>query len=346
MKQFPMTLRFAVGILLLAACSLKTHAGTLYGVAYTGGAEQLVSIDPVTGASTPITALASGAVGVVQGVSAYNPADSLFSIYLSTGTSDFLYTVNTQTGTVTNHPAVSNPAGALAYDPGTGTLYGVAYTGGAEQLVSIDPVTGASTPITALASGAVGVLQGVSAYDPADSLFSIYLSTGTSDFLYTVNAQTGTVTNHPVVTNPAGALAYDPGTGTLYGVVYTGGAEQLVSVDPVTGASTPIGVLVPGAVGLGVSAYNPADSLFSIYLSTGTSDFLYTVNTQTGTVVYDPVVSNTAGALAYGETRNRQALCWPEWHYLELPLQSEFAGSEAPSVMDEVSKTDNTFEEL
>jgi hypothetical protein len=197
-------------------------SGRLYGYWYAGtwpnGSEQLLSINPQTGAATPIATIASGAFSTPGWMNPLDAAGHRFFIYGEVGISCggtcynpgpwHLYVVNTQTGAVsiTAYSWADYPGG-LQFDPSSGTLYVFTYVGtwpnGSEQLLSINPQTGAPSPVATIASGAFSVPGWVSALDTAGHRFFLYgeagVPCGGNCFnwgpwqLYVVNTQTGAV---------------------------------------------------------------------------------------------------------------------------------------------------------
>jgi glucose/arabinose dehydrogenase len=129
--------------------------------------------------------------------------------------------------------------------PASATLFGV--ENDTDQLVTIDPATGAGTAIGALGLDNVNGLT----YDPVtETLFGIQGVAGVGiDQLVTINTTTGAAT----VIGATGfsavlGLAFDPATGTLYGNDQV--TDQLLTINPITGIATPIGSF-GGAFGAG-----------------------------------------------------------------------------------------------
>jgi cysteine-rich repeat protein len=123
---------------------------------------------------------------------------------------------------------------AIDFQPGTGTLYGIAVdSAGTSRLVTLDPATGATLAI-------IGDLKLNTARAMAfDAAGALYVSGGTA--LYTVNPATAVKTPvaslSPAVTLSGMDFAPD---GTLYGVVQrgTGADGALMRIDRTTGAGT------------------------------------------------------------------------------------------------------------
>ncbi|MGH9363162.1 MAG: DUF6923 family protein [Thermoanaerobaculia bacterium] len=184
------------------------------------------------------------------------------------------------------------------------TLYTVAFehATAVEQLAIVDPVTGSLTDIGAGIAGCCLIPSGVSTFDPAADVF--YFVGGYqadppgTQRIFALDAATGAVLSQPVLA--AGFnynfLEFDPGTGTLYGIVHDLGAtsELLVEIDPVTGGVTPIGAGAAACCGVpsGVSALDSAGGLAYFvgkFFSDPPDDFrIFALDLATGAVLSSP----------------------------------------------------------
>lgn len=191
---------------------------------------------------------------------------TLFSTDLNRNT---LVTIDSVTGVATEIGApqtlgFGNVSG-IAFQPGTGVLYGV--SGTSDRLITIDPLTGIGTaagtgvlglgasagPIEDIAFAPDGTLYGV---DPIPAtLVSIDLSTG---------AATAIPGNPPFTLVSYGGLAFSP-DGTLFATDSSN--DILFTVDVATGVFTQVGVLqsngqnVDGISGI---AFSPDGTLFGV----------------------------------------------------------------------------------
>lgn len=153
---------------------------------------------------------------------------------------NYIFSVDTLTGVAT--PVSPVLAGTPAGLAGTSDNRLLGYNAG--QLVAVTPNTGAFTPIggaSGLSSTGFEIVQGLG-----------YLLTFTDDRLYSVRLDSGQVQaiGSPI-TLPG--LAADPFVislgavhGTLYGINLGTGANNLISIDPLTAQATVIGT--PNAV--------------------------------------------------------------------------------------------------
>ena len=193
------------------------------------GNSQLVTIDPATGAVTPLSNQTST---TFYGLAFDSNANVLYGT-----TGDSLYTLDTTTGSATLVGALGFfDVRGLAFDPGTDTLYGSNQTPG--TLVTIDTATGAATSVGALGFPRVAGL----AFDP--NTHTLYATdTATGRFL-TIDTATGAGAD-------AGAfgfyatcgLAIDPGTNTMYGLDTSNFSttSQLITIDRATAVATAVG---------------------------------------------------------------------------------------------------------
>ena len=178
-----------------------------------------------------------------------------------------LFRIDLDTGAVKEIGSVTIPNSTqpdiegLAYNAGTGLLYG--FTTGPGQnkyLVTIDPanaattVVGASAPVGEMGTEFVG-----------DTLYAVVKSGNTSQ-LYTVNTGTGGFT---AVGGTTGAnisidgMAYNADTGKMYGLDKSGNATYLYQINLATGAASGP-VLVGNNVDLQNLAYGEDGKLWAV----------------------------------------------------------------------------------
>ncbi|HEX6813669.1 MAG TPA: hypothetical protein VF384_18765 [Planctomycetota bacterium] len=182
------------------------------------------------------------------------------------------YSINSTTGTgaMIGPSGVTNLNSMAAFG---NLLVCVSNTG---MLVSINPITGAGTPIVAT-SPALTDVRGLAA-TPFGVLYAIR-NGSPMDLLYTIDVATGATTligptSHPGLQGLASDLigtlyAWDVGPGTGVGV-------GLVTVDPVTGASTDVNPSVGNPVDVQCLATSPAGLLY------GSRSNLYLFDVTTG----------------------------------------------------------------
>ncbi len=110
---------FAALFLFVATCPTNSaFAQTL--------TNQFVVINPATGVFTPLnTNVGDASVDWLQGVSTVNPNAHQFYVLRLKGEASHILSINTQTGSFVESPALSNSLISLEFDSGTNTLLGI-----------------------------------------------------------------------------------------------------------------------------------------------------------------------------------------------------------------------------
>jgi hypothetical protein len=218
----------------------------LYGaVGGFNATSQLYSIDPATGAGTPIGDIGNAVTGLAE-----DPTTGVLYGVTSneTTTPNTLITINKSTGAGT----IVGPLGKIVADisfNSSGQLFG--WSEDDDGLVTIDKTTGTATVVGATGLGTRG--DGLS-FDKNDVLFD--MSKNDNGALWTVDTSTGvpttvaTLNGGPDTGNPINSASFGCDRTTLY-AVDGGGNESsgtwfLVTVNTSTGAVTTIGTTVPG----------------------------------------------------------------------------------------------------
>jgi hypothetical protein len=223
----------------------KAEAGNLYGV---GSFGELYRINTQTGASEYIGDIIGGDV-TTSGLA----FDLVHKVLYAIDNHARLMTVDTTTGVGTwiGPPTGLSGNSSLTYNTSDGYLYTAsAYLAGGDYLHKLDPATGNVTYVAAT-SRPIGALayNGIS-----DTMYCIsYL--GMTSLLYTIDPQTGTTTfvGDTGYHNMQG-LTWDPNARVLYGARGGfGGPNELVKINPVTGAGSLIGPTPVRFYGLAMS---------------------------------------------------------------------------------------------
>ena len=227
-------------------------------------------------------------------------AETLFGVTYAGATP--LYTVNQTAGTFSViGPTGFDNVGDLTSDTRLGEekIYGVRIT--SNQLLTLDPVTGAGTALstfTAVTGGTVDIIS--LALNPIDGRLYGNTSIGFGaavETLFEINPITGLTTAiGPIGFNNVFALGFDQG-GTLFGVSDVN--NDFIRINAGTGAGTLVATL---SVGLELDfdlASRPSDNVMFLTEATG-SGSLYTINTATGaTTLVGPEGVNNAVGLAF-----------------------------------------------
>ena len=288
--------------------------GTLFVLRNPGdGGRQLTTADPATGAIAPVSASIDPPLPSASGVNALDASGNRFFFVAtpSTETDARLYTVDTQTGAVLSSPVLVNSAAEFFVDLeyGDGVLYGLRNPGtGGRQLVTLDVTTGVVTPVSAsFGAPALSSISGGAALDAGGNRFFFTGTATTIEELYVVDTATGALlAQHALsVANPFLGLDYDEDEDVLYGLrMGAAGGKEVVTVDPVTGAVTPISANLGPGIGMpnGVTTLDAGgDRYFFIGAATGESDYrIYSVSTVTGALLASPVIAGSAAQFPNG----------------------------------------------
>jgi hypothetical protein len=292
-----------------------SSTGTLFGIDIRRSA--VVSIDPSTGALTPVADLSLPPGQLFPGFSdsmVDDPASHrLFLVRVVQDLSGFpptstdqLVTVDTRTGALTVSPGLAHPVTALAFDTSNATLFGMTGDCCPNQIVSIDPSSGALTHVADLSGDSFSFLA------IAPSTHSIYVNSESfaapppsppTNTLLTVNTQTGVVTSSPQLSTGVNSLAFDTSLGALVGTTFF--PPHFVRIDPTTGAETLLGsydlgfFLEPG------TAIDPASHTFFKVQDVfddpiqGPIAHIASINDQTGAGVLGATTGTNLAALAF-----------------------------------------------
>ncbi len=268
------------------AAGVTNVNGTLYGTTDSGGTagdgtlfsytlgattvQTLLSFSGGTNGSKPVGDL-TDVNGLLYGTTQSGGASgdgTLFTFNLSTTTLTTLFSFN---GSGTGQ----NPRGNLVEDA-NGLLYGTTYaggTGGYGTLFSVNPSTGAPTPLVNFSGG--------NGSDPQGNL------TDVGGTIYGTTAYGGTA-------DAGSVFAYDIATGAL---------TTLASFNGTTTSATPVG----GVIDVNNILYGATDGsqtapgiLFAYNLATGSLSTLFTFSSATG---YEPYAGLTSlNGMIYGTT--------------------------------------------
>lgn len=209
----------------------STCLGSL--IAYEAGGRIGYELDPNTG--SPTVAFTLPGDTAILGSFTYEPSTRRV-LASSTGTSE-LCEVNVQRNSISGlGPFGGAPPFIHGLESqGGSALYGVASLGGGNQLFSVNPLTGAASPI-----GSTGLGNGLRnlAYDASTS--TLFLADTASLSLYSVNVSSGAATFVAPLSGPTapGGMAFDNLSNTLY-LIETSG--NLWTVERASGVCTLLG---------------------------------------------------------------------------------------------------------
>jgi hypothetical protein len=312
-------MRFLATVAMLLTAFAALGDGALLVLRNPGdGGRQLTSADPATAAITPISASISPPLPSASGVNGVDAAGQRY-FFIATPTAETdarIYTVDTQTGAVLASPTIAGSASAffsdLEFDEGEGVLFGLRNPGtSGRQVVTLDALTGTVTPVSAsFGTPQLGTISGGAALDADGNRFFFTGTPGAvpaPEELYVVDTATGALLAQHVLgsTQPILGLDYDAGEDVLYGLrMGAAGGKEVVTVDPVTGAVTPISANLGPGIGMpnGLTTLDPAGSrYFFIGVPNTETDYrIYSVDTVTGALLASPAIPGSASAFPNG----------------------------------------------
>jgi len=302
-------------VLFLPMPVAASSTGTLFGIDIRRSA--VVSVDPSTGALTPLADLSLPPgqlfpgfsssmvddpashqlflVRVVQDISAFPPT-----------TTDQLITVDTRTGAFTVSPGLAHPVTAMAFDTSSATLFGMTGDCCPNQIVSINPATGVLTHVADVIGDSFSFLA------IAPSTHSLYIDSESFaalppsppvNTLLTVNTQTGVVTSSPHLSTGVNSLAFDTSLGALFGTTFF--PPHFVRIDPTTGSETLLGsysfgfFLEPGtAIDSASHTFFKVQDVFDDPVQ-GPIAHIASINDQTGAGVLGATTGTNLAAIAF-----------------------------------------------
>lgn len=227
--------------------------------------------------SLPSIAVALLAVVPLQ---AQTPVDCTTQLLGSTNDQE-LFAVDFTTGAASLIGPLPSPSLAteVEYDVRASTLWAAERIFGSIGLYRIDPTSGASLGTLMTAWPLTG-LEFVGS--------TLYGTLGSPSDLVTVDTTTGTVTTIGATGVAAvSGLAYDAGTGVMYGVTAGGGASDLVRIDLTSGAATLVGAT--GYDHVGSIELAPDGNLYGGITNSGGVNPEYLVRIDTATGAATPV---------------------------------------------------------
>jgi hypothetical protein len=293
-----------------------SSTGTLFGIDIRRPA--VVSIDPTTGATTPVADLSVAnqpAPGFMDTMASDPATHRLFLIRIlfdfSNGfptTTYQLLTVDTQGKGILNVSAgLGHPVTSMAFDTTTGRLLG--FTGDCcpNEIVSIDPISGAFTHIAYV----IGDTFSSIAFSP--TTHSLYMdsesfaapppSPPTNTLVIVDTTQLDHVTIGPTLTPGVNSLEFDTSLGALFGVSFF--PPHFVQVPTSAGAVTPLGTydfgffLEPGtAIDPAAHTYFKVQDVFDDPIQ-GPIAHIASINDQTGAGVLGGTTGTNLAAIVF-----------------------------------------------
>jgi hypothetical protein len=281
-------------------------SGTLFGLTL-GPQFGVARIDPASGATTILAPLSASGFGNSMGSD-----PNTHRLFLARAMQDLstfpitttyqILTVNSQSGALTVSPNLSSSAGSLVFDTSSSTLYGVS---GNKQIVRIDPTTGAMTNLAAVGGDQFSHMV------LAPASHTLYVANWTYatrvSQLFSMDTQTNTLTQGPVLATGVRGLAFDTSLNALFGLTFCC-PSRLVRIDPGTGVenqvgSYDLGFFVEGALTIDSATHTifaVQDVFEGIY---GPIAHIASLNDQTGVGVLGGSTHTNVPALVFETAR-------------------------------------------
>ncbi len=200
-------------------------------------------------------------------------------LYFVSGSGVQLESFDLRTGNIAVIPGPTRLYDAVEYDSLTDRIIAVV-TMFPVPVVSIDPASGAATPIATVNTTAIRF--GVSAIDVPGRRF-FFLTGNAPDEITTVNLATQNVTSVPMPSAARAFFEYDPVTGGVLSAPGSDPNPSIFVIDPATGSQT---VLFTGAwpaaavPSVSVSAFDPSTRrLYFVGVDSNTFPFQQTIVT-------------------------------------------------------------------
>ena len=259
-----------------------------------------VRINAATGVKSNIAAIPGLSFFVAGSATAYNSDHDYYHFAGMENTTQRFYTIDVFSGNVIYNPVLSDIVVGIEYNCNDSTLYGIRVIGNTYDLVTIDPVTGTFTSITALTNMNAYVAESFT-LDLRQSLYSFVALSAPSYYLRSYSIPGGTLVYDKLFPDNLTAYHYSCTDSAVYALWENGINYNLRKVDPATGTHTLAGVLT--GVVPGYTTESSVINSFGEYVYRGfnsNNDFsLITIDISTGTVI--SVVPTTDNAVGFEE---------------------------------------------
>ncbi|MCB9792384.1 MAG: hypothetical protein H6741_06615 [Alphaproteobacteria bacterium] len=272
--------------------SANLTLGALVGFTWNGVQEELFRLDPRTG-----TRFLLGVVGDMERWSGEVAVDYVHSTLYVWGVdaseNEELHALDLFSGAYLGEVPVSTPVAGWQVNS-LGELISLRWNGAVEELVRIDPTSGADTVI-----GVVGDLTTwgrQTAIDVStDTLYVLGADPNERWFIYEMDAQNGTLlAKTPCPPGPLGVQLTSRGT-LVYGM-WDGAVEQLMELDPSSGAVTPLGIIGGLRWWSGQTALDVANDTLYVFGNDGQQEKLYVMDVSTGGLLYETALNEVVSA--------------------------------------------------
>jgi hypothetical protein len=259
----------------------------------------VAELDPLTATITTLDPIIGMTATVVPDKTVI---DLNNNYYIFSSLTNFVLTLNTwsiSTGSMVSSVPFSDNVVGLEYNCENGLIYGLYEFNNAYELVTLDPVSGNHTTISAITAPLVAYVGNTFTLDPHNNWFSFIGHDGADLRLYSFDLTTGAVVNSNVWNGNVVGQVFNVADSTVYGLIETTFPNyDLVTVDPVLGTYSSVGTLAGVTAGhLGDAAANSQNGTYVFRgFDAGNNLAVFTVDMQTASVTSSvPMTDNIIG---------------------------------------------------
>lgn len=273
--------------------------GSLAGFKWSGTEEEYYWVDLVTGDSTTVGIVGDMKVWEYKGGATFDAANGIAYVVASPDdalSTWKLYSLDAATGDLLSDVAIAGDKPSVLQVNGQGEVLGFRWNGSAEEVVVIDTATGMQSVRGTVGDLAVWSLEAALDVN-TDRLYALGADSASTWKVYTVDAVSGDL----VTAQPLGMSGENTGisglavnnAGVLVGFRWNGSEEEMVTIDPETGAIAVAGIVGDLATWSGFSSINPSSGEIYVFgMDASDQRKLYTMDTATGTLLYDLPVTD------------------------------------------------------
>ena len=169
---------------------------------------EFMEVDVATGALTTLSSIGDMGFSFVAGASAMDPATNRFFMIRHTAGVPHVIALDTNSGAVTESPAIGTGIMKIGYDQDDNVLVGVTSCC-PNRFGHLDPATGAFTPMTDIGDMGFGFSAGASATDSGGNRLLLARSQAGVPHVIAVDTLTGAVTESPALSSNLLSLGFD-----------------------------------------------------------------------------------------------------------------------------------------
>ncbi|HKR04326.1 MAG TPA: T9SS type A sorting domain-containing protein [Bacteroidia bacterium] len=258
-----------------------------------------VTLDAATGTKTDISPIAGVTAFVAGHATAFNTDKMHYHFTGMDGATKRFYTIDAVSGNVVYSPVMTSTVVGIHYNCNDSALYGMKVTGNFYELVSVNPLSGA-TAVIAPVTGITAYVAESFSFNPHLQQLTMIVYSG-NYYLRSYNVITGTLVNNHLFPDNVTALRYSCADSSLYGLWENAGVYKLEKINSSTGAHSTVNTLagvVPGYVAES-ACINISGNYIYRGFDAGNNFSLISIDASTGTVIN--VVNTSDNAAGFEE---------------------------------------------